>query len=65
MTTFLGHSDVVVCGGFSKDGKVAISGGDDGAVRVWDPKQGVSLHNFYNHPWHTAGRIQYNYRKTK
>lgn len=37
---FAGHEGGVSCGMFSSDGKYVITGGEDGTVRVWNPKKG-------------------------
>ena len=37
------------CGGFTLDGKFVFSGGEDGTVRVWQPKSGACRHVFEVH----------------
>jgi WD40 repeat protein len=39
---FVGHGGAVLCGQFTPDGKLLVSGAEDGTVRVWGPKSGVS-----------------------
>ncbi|KAK1866325.1 hypothetical protein I4F81_008845 [Pyropia yezoensis] len=38
MAVFAGHGGAVTCGGWSPDGRTAVTGAADGVVRVWDPK---------------------------
>jgi WD40 repeat protein len=35
VTTFLGHSDIVICVDYSADGQYIVTGSDDGTARVW------------------------------
>ena len=35
-----GHTGTVTCVGFAADGQVVASGGDEGAVRLWDAEGG-------------------------
>jgi angio-associated migratory cell protein len=43
---FAGHDGKVSCGMFTQDGKQIVTGGDDGTVRVWNPKSGACKHVF-------------------
>ena len=52
MQVFAGHDGKVSCGMFSKDGKHVVSGGDDGTVRIWNPKSGACKHIFEGHFGH-------------
>ena len=38
MNVFSGHEGPVLCGAFSRDGKHILTGGDEGSLRVWNPK---------------------------
>ena len=38
-----GHSQSVKAVAFSSDGKLLVSGGDDGSARLWDVKSGEAL----------------------
>jgi ribosome assembly protein SQT1 len=40
MQVFAGHEDAVTCGMFAMQGKLAITGSADQAVKIWDPKTG-------------------------
>jgi len=44
MQVFAGHSDVVSCGSFSQNGRLAVSGSYDKKAIVWSPKSGEQLH---------------------
>jgi WD40 repeat protein len=46
MMVFSGHDGLVSNGLFSADGKYICSGGEDGTVRLWHPRTGVSKHCF-------------------
>ncbi|KAL7529038.1 hypothetical protein ACHAWF_002815 [Thalassiosira exigua] len=46
LQVFVGHEGGVVAGGFTPDGRWAVSAGRDGTVRVWAPKTGRSKHVF-------------------
>ncbi len=43
LQVFSGHEigQVCTCGGFTPDGKRAVTGSADGSVRVWNPKTGA------------------------
>jgi serine/threonine protein kinase len=44
-----GHTDAVRCVAVTADGKAAVSGGDDRAVRVWDLTRGLEMFRFARH----------------
>jgi WD40 repeat protein len=46
LQVFVGHEQGVSAGGFSPDGKWALSASADGTLRVWAPKTGMSRHVF-------------------
>jgi WD40 repeat protein len=46
LQVFVGHEQGVTAGGFSPDGKWALSASADGTLRVWAPKTGMSKHVF-------------------
>lgn len=46
---FEGHNGHVLCIAFSKDGKRAISGGDDNTARVWDVENGREVRPLEGH----------------
>jgi len=46
MQVFVGHNQEVVAGSFTTDGKLALSAGTDGTVRLWAPKSGICRHSF-------------------
>jgi mono/diheme cytochrome c family protein len=49
LSPFTGHDGAVSCVAFSQDGKRALSGGDDGRVRLWDVASGKELRRFEGH----------------
>lgn len=49
MQVFVGHEGPVSSGMFTKDGKHVATGGDDGTVRIWNPKTGACKHCFEGH----------------
>lgn len=46
---FAGHVGSVLCVALSPDAKLALSGGDDRTVRLWDVQTGRELHTFQGH----------------
>lgn len=44
LQVFVGHAGTVTAGGFTPDGKWAVTAGADGSLRVWAPKTGVAKH---------------------
>jgi len=46
LQVFVGHSNDVTAGGFTLDGKLAVTAGVDGTLRVWAPKKGHCKHSF-------------------
>lgn len=46
LQVFVGHEGGVTAGAFTPDGKWAVSAGQDGTCRVWNPKKGMSRHVF-------------------
>jgi centriolar protein POC1 len=45
----VGHSNWVRSAVFSPDSSLALSGGDDKSVKMWDVATHQCLHNFYDH----------------
>eukprot|EP00939_MAST-03C_sp_MAST-3C-sp1_P000891 g891.t1 len=52
MQVFTGHEARVNCGSFTANGKLVVTGSEDGTVRVWDPQSGKCKHKFSGHLWH-------------
>jgi WD40 repeat protein len=46
MTVFAGHEGAVTCGMFTTDGKMVVTGSEDGSLRVWSPKSGSCVFSF-------------------
>lgn len=46
LQVFVGHESGVSAGGFTPDGKWALSASSDGTLRVWAPRTGASKHVF-------------------
>jgi WD40 repeat protein len=46
LQVFVGHEQGVTAGAFTPDGKWVVSVGQDGTLRVWAPKTGMSRHVF-------------------
>lgn len=46
MQVFVGHESAVTAGGFSPDGRWALSCSADGTLRIWAPKTGMNKHTF-------------------
>jgi angio-associated migratory cell protein len=60
MQVFVGHASMVSAGGFTSDGRWAVSIGnsgtrDDATLRVWNPKTGIAKHTIHLHSGSTAG----------
>jgi WD40 repeat protein len=51
---FAGHDGAVACGGFTKDGKMIYTGGEDGTIRQWMPKTGNCRHVYDEGAGHEA-----------
>ena len=43
MQAFYGHEKPLTDGGFTPDGRYAVSVGEDICIRVWDPKNGETI----------------------
>ena len=54
-----GHNAQVTAASFSFDGRLVLSGGQDGIVKTWDAQNGELLSSFAAH----AGAIQWNYAR--
>ena len=52
MQVFAGHSNSVLCGGFSPDGRHVVTGSCDGSLRIWAPRSGECSTLFQGHPFH-------------
>ncbi len=48
-SSFKGHMHWVRSAQFSEDVRLAVSGGDDKTVRLWDTHTGENIHTFYDH----------------
>lgn len=46
---FTGHIGRVYCASFSPDGRLAISGGGNGSIMVWDVREGMSIQKINGH----------------
>lgn len=46
LQVFVGHENGVTAGAFTPDGKWVVSAGQDGTIRIWAPKTGMSKHVF-------------------
>ena len=60
MQVFVGHASMVSAGGFTSDGRWAVSIGnsgtrDDATVRIWNPKTGIAKHTLHLHSGSTTG----------
>lgn len=49
MQTLVGHTAAATCAVFSPDGKHVLSGGDDGALRLWEAESGKQVRVFRGH----------------
>ncbi len=49
MQAFSGHSGSCSTGSFTSDGKLLVSGGEDGHVFLWSPKTGQAKHHYKRH----------------
>jgi centriolar protein POC1 len=47
--SLVGHSNWVRSAVFSPDSSLALSGGDDKSVKMWDVATHQCLHSFYDH----------------
>ena len=71
MQVFVGHASMVSAGGFTSDGRWAVSIGnsgtrDDATLRVWNPKTGLAKHTIHLHSGSTTGVLMptTNYNQT-
>eukprot|EP00761_Pharyngomonas_kirbyi_P001469 gb/GECH01001473.1/.p1 GENE.gb/GECH01001473.1/~~gb/GECH01001473.1/.p1 ORF type:complete len:444 (+),score=120.42 gb/GECH01001473.1/:1-1332(+) len=46
ISVLYGHAGPIMSGTFSSDGKFALTGAEDGTVRVWNPKDSSTVHQF-------------------
>jgi len=46
LNVFSGHLGPVLCGGFTRNGRYAYSGSQDGSMFIWDCKKGISKFHF-------------------
>lgn len=47
---FVGHDGLVSAGCFVNEGKTICTGGEDGSIRFWNPKNGVCRSVFDRNP---------------
>lgn len=57
VSVFGGHEGAITCGGFSLDGKWAMSGSQDMTFRIWKPTTGEQVHKISGHLYHREGVI--------
>ena len=60
MQVLVGHASMVTAGGFTADGRWAVTIGnsgtrDDATLRVWNPKTGIAKHTIHLHSGSTTG----------
>jgi len=57
MGVLVGHAGAVRCGGWTADGKAAVTGGGEGdaSLRAWDPKTGACTATLSGHGFHEGG----------
>ena len=47
MLTLTGHTGMVACVTFSRDGKRIVSGSGDHLVKIWDAATGAEVNSFF------------------
>ena len=57
MNVFSGHEGAVLCGRFTRDGKHILSGGEEGCLRLWNPKTAACEQTIKSSPVFHEGTV--------